>query len=134
MTFSNLTRPWGDQQPIYRQLRERIVSLILSGSLTEGGVLPSIRQLASDCQINHLTVSKAYQELVDMGLVETRRGMGMYVAEGAAARLLEFERHKFLTQELPHTINRASQLGINPEKLCNAVRSHTSPMNKEQEN
>jgi len=121
-----MTHPWGEHQPIYKQLRERIVNLILSGTLTEGQALPSIRQLASECQVNHLTVSKAYQELVDIQLVEIRRGMGMYVAKDAATKLLQLERQKFMSQELPLLIKRAAHLGISTDELCKAVNTHST--------
>jgi GntR family transcriptional regulator len=112
---------WNDDQPIYRQLRERIVSLILTGVFKEGDPLPSVRQVASDYQINHLTVSKAYQELVDMQLVEARRGMGMYVMPGAQEKLHGIEKEKFLTSELPALLARISNLGISTQELCNAI-------------
>lgn len=134
LTRSDMTHPWGEHQPIYKQLRERIVSLLLSGALSEGQVLPSIRQLASECQINHLTVSKAYQELVDMGLVEIKRGMGMYVAKGATAHLMQLERQKFMSLELPNFIKRATQLGISSAELCKALQLHTTQSTQTQEN
>lgn len=113
---------WNDEQPIYRQLRERIVNLILSGVFKEGDALPSVRQVASDYQINHITVSKAYQELVDMQLVESRRGMGMYVLAGAQQKLHNIEKEKFLMQELPILIARIQQLGIGVDDLVLAIQ------------
>ncbi len=112
---------WNDDQPIYRQLRERIVSLMLTGVFKEGDPLPSVRQVASDYQINHLTVSKAYQELVDMQLVEAKRGMGMYVMPGAQEKLHSIEKEKFLTNELPALLARISNLGISAQELCAAI-------------
>lgn len=112
---------WNDDQPIYRQLRERIVSLILTGVFKDGDPLPSVRQVASDYQINHLTVSKAYQELVDMQLVESRRGMGMYVMPGAQEKLHVIEKEKFLSNELPALLDRIKSLGISAEQLCAAI-------------
>jgi GntR family transcriptional regulator len=112
---------WNDDQPIYRQLRERIVGLMLTGAFKEGDPLPSVRQVASDYQINHLTVSKAYQELVDMQLVEAKRGMGMYVMPGAQEKLHSIEKDKFLTNELPALLSRISNLGISAQELCNAI-------------
>jgi GntR family transcriptional regulator len=112
---------WNDDQPIYRQLRERIVSLMLTGVFKEGDPLPSVRQVASDYQINHLTVSKAYQELVDMQLVEAKRGMGMYVMPGAQEKLHSIEKEKFLTNELPALLARISNLGISAQELCDAI-------------
>ncbi|GGY77275.1 GntR family transcriptional regulator [Cellvibrio zantedeschiae] len=116
-----MTHSWNDDQPIYRQLRERIVSLMLTGVFKEGDPLPSVRQVASDYQINHLTVSKAYQELVDMQLVEARRGMGMYVMPGAQEKLHGVEKEKFLTTELPALLARIKSLGISTEELCAAI-------------
>jgi GntR family transcriptional regulator len=112
---------WNDDQPIYRQLRERIVGLMLTGVFKEGDPLPSVRQVASDYQINHLTVSKAYQELVDMQLVEAKRGMGMYVVPGAQEKLHSIEKEKFLTTELPALLARISNLGISAQELCDAI-------------
>lgn len=112
---------WNDDQPIYRQLRERIVSLMLTGVFKEGDPLPSVRQVASDYQINHLTVSKAYQELVDMQLVEAKRGMGMYVVPGAQEKLHSIEKEKFLTNELPALLARIGNLGISAQELCDAI-------------
>jgi len=112
---------WNDNQPIYRQLRERIIGLMLTGVFKEGDPLPSVRQVASDYQINHLTVSKAYQELVDMQLVEARRGMGMYVMPGAQEKLHSIEKEKFLTSELPALLARISNLGISAQELCTAI-------------
>ena len=112
---------WNDDQPIYRQLRERIVGLMLTGVFKEGDPLPSVRQVASDYQINHLTVSKAYQELVDMQLVEAKRGLGMYVVPGAQEKLHSIEKEKFLTNELPALLARISNLGISAQELCAAI-------------
>lgn len=116
-----MTVSWNDDQPIYRQLRERIVALILSGVFKEGDALPSVRQVASDYQINHLTVGKAYQELVDMELVEARRGMGMYVMQGAQDKLHRMEKEKFFTLELPALMSRIQQLGINAEEVAKKI-------------
>ncbi len=116
-----MTHSWNDDQPIYRQLRERIVGLMLTGVFKEGDPLPSVRQVASDYQINHLTVSKAYQELVDMQLVESRRGMGMYVVPGAQEKLHSIEKEKFLTSELPALLARIKNLGISATELCSAI-------------
>lgn len=116
-----MTHSWNDDQPIYRQLRERIVGLMLTGVFKEGDPLPSVRQVASDYQINHLTVSKAYQELVDMQLVEAKRGMGMYVVPGAQEKLHSIEKEKFLMNELPALLARIKNLGISAEELCTAI-------------
>ncbi len=114
---------WNEDQPIYRQLRERIVGLMLMGTFREGDALPSVRQVASDYQINHLTVSKAYQELVDMQLIEARRGMGMYVMAGAQEKLHAIEKEKFLTTELPALLARIKNLGLSVEELCTAIKN-----------
>src|ERR687884_140453 len=96
-----MDREWNDSQPIYRQLRDRVVAMILDGVLKEGDPLPSVRNVAADYRLNPLTVLKAYQELVDEQLVETRRGLGMFVNAGARNQLLKGEREKFLTEEWP---------------------------------
>ena len=118
-----MTTSWNDDQPIYRQLRERIVGLILIGTFKEGDALPSVRQVASDYHINHLTVSKAYQELVDMQLVEARRGMGMYVMAGAQEKLHGIEKEKFLNTELPALLTRIKNLGLSVNELCTAIKN-----------
>jgi GntR family transcriptional regulator len=117
-----MQEPWRDDQPIYRQLHERIVALILSGALKEGEAIPSVRQVASDYQINHLTVAKAYQELVDAGLVEKRRGLGMFVLPGAQKQVAVTERDKFLQQQLPQLVARARQLSIGESELTKAMQ------------
>ncbi len=114
---------WNDDQPIYRQLRDRIATLILAGSFKEGEPLPSVRQVSSDYQINHITVSKAYQELVDMELVEARRGMGMYVLLGAQQKLYNIEKDKFISTEVPALLARMRQLGITKKELIAALQS-----------
>ena len=108
---------WDDNQPIYWQLRERTVAAILDGSLDEGQPLPSVRQVAVDFQVNPLTVSKAYQSLVDDDLVEKRRGVGMFVREGARRKLLESERHHFLEEEWPRIAERIRKLGLSIDEL-----------------
>ncbi len=114
---------WNDDQPIYRQLREKIAALILSGGIKDGDSLPSVRQIASDYQINHITVSKAYQELVDMELVEARRGMGMYVLPGAKEKLHGMEKEKFISAEVPALLARMRQLGISKKDLIAALQA-----------
>src|SRR3954468_3799385 len=96
-----MDREWNDGQPIYRQLRDRVVAMILDGVLKEGDPLPSVRTVAADYRINHLTVLKAYQELVDEGLVEARRGRGMFINAGARKLLFDAERARFLTEQWP---------------------------------
>jgi GntR family transcriptional regulator len=103
---------WNDNAPIYRQLRDRVVAMILDSVLKQGDALPSVRQVAADFQLNPITVSKAYQELVDDHLVEKRRGLGMYVAEGAREALLRSERERFLREEWPPLRERLLRLGL----------------------
>jgi len=112
---------WNDNQPIYRQLRDKVVGLILDDVLAEGDALPSVRNVAAEYQLNPITVSKGYQELVDEGLVEKRRGLGMFVLDGAKARLLEAERDQFMREELPAFIERVDRLGIDPRKLLKKI-------------
>jgi GntR family transcriptional regulator len=114
-----MDREWNDSQPIYRQLRERVVAMILDGVLKEGDPLPSVRTVAADYRLNPLTVLKAYQELVDEGLVEARRGLGMFVKADARDLLLEAEREKFLTEDWPRIRQTISRLGLKPEDLLN---------------
>ncbi len=103
---------WNDKQPIYRQLRDQVVERIMDGSFAEGEAVPSVRQVAADYQINHLTVGKAYQELVDIGLLEKRRGLGMFVTEGARAALTSDEQQRFLAEEVPAFAERVRVLGL----------------------
>lgn len=117
-----MQEPWRDDLPIYRQLHEKILGLILTGALKEGEAIPSVRQVASDYQINHLTVAKAYQELVDAELVEKRRGLGMFVLPGARKKAAVAERGKFLNQELPLLVERARQLNISQAELTKAIQ------------
>jgi len=108
---------WDDSQPIYRQLREKIIVLIIGGVIKEGEAIPSVRQVASDYRINHLTVSKAYQELVEEGLLQKRRGLGMFVEEGAQKVLLDRERSRFMDIEIKNLGKRMQQLGVSTEEL-----------------
>ncbi len=108
---------WNDSTPIYRQLRDRVVAMILDGVLKQGDPLPSVRQVAGDFQINPITVSKAYQELVDENLVEKRRGLGMYVTDGARDALLKSERERFLREEWPSLSARLDRLGLSLKEL-----------------
>jgi len=112
-----MTITWNDNAPIYRQLRDRVVAMILDGVLKQGDALPSVRQVAADFQLNPITVSKAYQELVDDQLVEKRRGLGMYVAEGARDALLHSERERFLREEWPVLRERLERLGLDLKTL-----------------
>lgn len=108
---------WNDSQPIYRQLRGRVVAMILDGLLQEGEPLPSVRTVAAENRVNPLTVLKGYQELVDQGVVETRRGLGMFITPGARNLLLQSERQKFLTEDWPHTQATIQRLGLTPQDL-----------------
>lgn len=108
---------WNDNQPIYWQLKERTVAMILDGTLKEGDALPSVRTVAAEFQLNPITVSKSYQALVDEGLVEKRRGLGMFVREGARKQLLASERDRFLSEEWPAMVNRIEQLGLDADSL-----------------
>jgi GntR family transcriptional regulator len=108
---------WNDSQPIYWQLKERTMAMILDGTLDEGDALPSVRNVASEFQLNPITVSKSYQALVDEGLVEKRRGLGMFVRTGARAALMESERRKFIEDEWPATLERIEQLGLDLAQL-----------------
>ena len=103
---------WNDKQPIYKQLRGLVVERIMDGSFAEGEAVPSVRQVASDYQINHLTVAKAYQELVDTGLLEKRRGLGMFVKLGARVSLTNNEHQKFIDEEVPAFVDRVQALGM----------------------
>src|SRR5690625_3220253 len=103
---------WDPNLPIYQQLRDKTVAAILDGTLAEGEALPSVRQVAVDFKVNPLTVSKAYQSLVDDDLIDARRGVGMFVREGAQARLLKSERRRFLETEWPRRAERIQQLGL----------------------
>ena len=114
-----MDREWNDSQPIYRQLRDRVVAMILDGVLKEGDPLPSVRTVAADYRVNPLTVLKGYQQLVDEGLVETRRGRGMFINAGARNLLLQAERQKFLAEEWPRIHATIQRLGLNAEDLLN---------------
>lgn len=120
---------WNDRQPIYRQLRDLVVARILDGVLLEGDPLPSVRQVAADYRLNHLTVLKGYQELVEEGLVEARRGIGMFVVPGARDRLLATERQRFLEQQWPEIHATIARLGFRPDELLGsgAASIHTGP-------
>ncbi|MES2858675.1 MAG: GntR family transcriptional regulator [Pseudomonadota bacterium] len=113
---------WSDGAPIYRQLKERVVAMLLDGVLKPGDALPSVRQVAAEYQLNPITVSRAYQELADDQLVEKRRGLGMYVTEGAPARLKTSERDRFLTEEWPLVLERIQRLGLDPAELLDPKR------------
>ena len=111
---------WSDNQPIYRQLRDRVVAMILEDALKEGDPLPSVRSVAAEYQINPLTVLKGYQALVDEGLVEKRRGLGMFVKEGARRNLMKNEREQFMKNEWPQILQRIERLGLDIQELIKA--------------
>jgi GntR family transcriptional regulator len=119
-----MSMAWNDSTPIYRQLRDRVVAMILDGVLKQGDALPSVRQVAADFQINPITVSKAYQELVDENLVEKRRGLGMYVTDGARVALLKSERERFLRDEWPMLFARLERMGLDLETLLKSAAKH----------
>jgi GntR family transcriptional regulator len=108
---------WNDNAPIYRQLKAEVIAMILDKRLRPGDALPSVRQIAADFQLNPITVSRAYQELVDEKIVETKRGIGMFVLNDARDRLLMSERERFLSEEWPLTLMRIERLGLDLEKL-----------------
>ena len=117
---------WNDTQPIYRQLRDRVVAMILDGVLKEGDPLPSVRNVAAEYRVNPLTVLKGYQQLVDEGLVETRRGLGMFINTGARGLLLEGERQKFLSEDWPRIYATIQRLGLKAEDLLHGATRRPS--------
>jgi GntR family transcriptional regulator len=114
---------WNDNQPIYRQLRDLVVAMMLDGLLKDGDPLPSVRTVAAEYRVNPLTVLKAYQQLVDDGLVEKRRGLGMFTTTGARERLLADERQKFLAEQWPLILASIQRLGLSPDELLRAASS-----------
>ena len=118
---------WNDDQPIYRQLRDRVVAMILEHAVAEGDPLPSARTVSAEYRINHLTVLKAYQGLADEGLVESRRGVGLFVNPGARERLLRSERRRFLDEEWPRVRATIQRLGLSPEELLRAKPAPARP-------
>jgi GntR family transcriptional regulator len=124
---------WHDSQPIYRQLRHRVVAMILDGVLKEGDPLPSVRNVAAEYRVNPLTVLKAYQQLVGEDLVETKRGLGMFVKAGARNSLLKGERQKFLAEQWPRVAATIQRLGLTPKELMRAAAKHRSPSKNSKE-
>jgi GntR family transcriptional regulator len=121
-----MDQEWNDGQPIYRQLRDRVIAMILDGVLREGDALPSVRHVAAEFRVNPLTVLKSYQELVDEQLVEKRRGLGMFIRTGARGLLLKGERQKFLTEQWPRIHATIQRLGLTSEELLEAAKSGES--------
>jgi GntR family transcriptional regulator len=126
-----MDREWNDSQPIYRQLRDRVVAMILDGVLKEGDPLPSVRTVAAEYRVNPLTVLKGYQQLVDEGLVETRRGRGMFINSGARDLLRQGERRKFLSEEWPRIHATIHRLGLKAEDLLNGAGTEDRPSGKD---
>jgi len=113
---------WNEDLPIYRQLRDRVVDMILDGILLDGDALPSVRNVAAEYRLNPLTVLKGYQELVDEGLVEKKRGRGMFVTDGAQQQLLKDERRRFVEKEWPQVLATIDRLGLKAETLVKEAR------------
>jgi|ERR1043166_3321364 GntR family transcriptional regulator len=124
---------WNDRQPIYRQLRDRVVAMILDGVLDEGDPLPSVRNVAAEYRINPLTVLKAYQQLTDEHLVEKRRGLGMFINTGARSLLLKGERQRFLDERWPAIYATIQRLGLTPEELLAAGTAAAVPSSTREE-
>jgi len=122
-----MDREWNDSQPIYRQVRDRVVAMILDGVLKEGDPLPSVRSVAAEYRVNPLTVLKGYQELVDEQIVETRRGLGMFINAGARDLLLQGERRKFLAEQWPVIQETIQRLGLTPKDLLDSGAPRRPP-------
>jgi GntR family transcriptional regulator len=125
---------WNEDQPIYRQLRDRVVAMILEEVLVEGDALPSVRNVAAEYRLNPLTVLKGYQELVDEGLVEKKRGRGMFVNEGALVMLLKAERERFMEKEWPEVVATIRRLHLDVANLLQQAELKTSTKNSGGEN
>jgi GntR family transcriptional regulator len=117
---------WNEDLPIYRQLRDRVVAMILEGVLSDGDALPSVRNVAAEYRLNPLTVLKGYQELVDEDLVEKKRGRGMFVTDGAQKQLLKDERQRFLDKEWPLVAATIARLGLEADQLLQEIKSKKS--------
>ena len=122
-----MSQEWDNTQPIYRQVRDRVVAMILDGVLKEGDPLPSVRAVAAEYLVNPLTVLKGYQQLVDEQLVESRRGRGMFVNAGAQSLLLRDERHRFLSEQWPQVLATIHRLGLAPEELLGQTKTGDQP-------
>ena len=121
-----MDREWNDSQPIYRQLRDRVVAMILDGVLKEGDPLPSVRNVAAEYRVNPITVLKGYQQLVEEQLVESRRGLGMFINVGAHDLLLQAERQKFMAEQWPRVYATIQRLGLTPKELLDAAATGRS--------
>lgn len=121
-----MDREWNDSQPIYRQLRDRVVAMILEGVLSEGDPLPSVRNVAAEYRVNPITVLKGYQQLVDEQLVETKRGRGMFINVGVRDLLLQGERQKFLEEQWPRIRATIQRLGLTTEELLGVPAAQSS--------
>jgi DNA-binding transcriptional regulator YhcF (GntR family) len=128
-----MDREWNDSQPIYRQLRDRVVAMILDGVLKEGDSLPSVRNVAAEYRVNPLTVLKAYQQLVDEQFVEKKRGLGMFIRAGARDLLRQGERQKFLAEDWPRISASIQRLGLTPKELLDAAPTGRSSLHEEKE-
>jgi GntR family transcriptional regulator len=123
---------WNDNQPIYRQLRDRVVEMILEGVLGDGDALPSVRNVAAEYRLNPLTVLKGYQELVEEGLVEKRRGRGMFVRDGARKNLLTDERDQFIKEQWPSVVATIRRLGLDLDTLMDDAKALLDPPAEEE--
>ena len=121
-----MEREWDNSQPIYRQVRDRVVAMILDGVLNEGDPLPSVRNVALEYRVNPLTVLKGYQQLVDEQLVESKRGRGMFINVGARNLLLKGERQRFLEEQWPRVYATIQRLGLTPDELLAAAETSTT--------
>jgi DNA-binding transcriptional regulator YhcF (GntR family) len=128
-----MDREWNDSQPIYRQIRDRVVAMILDGVLKEGDPLPSVRTVAAEYRVNPLTVLKSYQQLVDEQLVEKKRGRGMFINSGARTLLLQGERQKFLADQWPRVYATIQRLGLTPQELLAAAAARAPASDTEEE-
>ncbi len=127
-----MDREWNDSQPIYRQLRDRVVAMILDGVLKEGDPLPSVRNVAAEYRVNPITVLKGYQQLVEEQLVESRRGLGMFINAGAHDLLLQAERQKFMAEQWPRVYATIQRLGLTPKELLDAAATGRSSNTEEE--
>jgi GntR family transcriptional regulator len=122
-----VSHEWNDSQPIYRQLRNRVIAMILDAQINEGDPLPSVRTVAADYRVNPLTVLKAYQQLADEQIVEKRRGVGMFIKAGVRQQLLRDERQRFLTEEWPGVLATLQRLGLKAEDLLDGAAGAPRP-------